>query len=33
MIQAFVPQKALTRHLGGPDLKSLSLATVFGAAS
>ena len=33
MIQAFVPQKALTRQLGGPGLQSLSLATVFGAAS
>ena len=33
MIQAFVPQKRLTAHMGAADLKSLSLATLFGAAS
>ena len=33
MIQAFVPRGRLTPYLGDPDLKSVSLATVFGAAS
>jgi len=33
MIQAFVPKKRLTEHMGTADLKSVSLATVFGAAS
>jgi uncharacterized membrane protein YraQ (UPF0718 family) len=33
MIQAFVPKKRLTEHMGAADLKSVSLATVFGAAS
>jgi uncharacterized membrane protein YraQ (UPF0718 family) len=33
MIQAFVPQKRLTEQMGAADLKSVSLATVFGAAS
>lgn len=33
MIQAFVPKKRLTEHMGTADLKSISLATIFGAAS
>jgi uncharacterized membrane protein YraQ (UPF0718 family) len=33
MIQAFVPKARLTRHMGDPDLGSVTLATVFGAAS
>jgi len=33
MIQAFVPKSRLTRHMGKPDLSSVSLATAFGAAS
>jgi uncharacterized membrane protein YraQ (UPF0718 family) len=33
MIQAFVPKARLTRHMGEPGAKSVSLATVFGAAS
>jgi uncharacterized membrane protein YraQ (UPF0718 family) len=33
MIQAFVPKGRLTPYLGDPGLKSVSLATVFGAAS
>lgn len=33
MIQAFVPKARLTRHMGDPDARSVSLATVFGAAS
>jgi uncharacterized membrane protein YraQ (UPF0718 family) len=33
MIQAFVPKARLTRHMGNPDVKGVSLATVFGAAS
>jgi uncharacterized membrane protein YraQ (UPF0718 family) len=33
MIQAFVPKRKLTRHMGAPDIKSVSLATAFGAAS
>ncbi|NIR45545.1 MAG: permease [Gemmatimonadetes bacterium] len=33
MIQAFVPKGRLTRFMGRPDLRSVSLATVFGAAS
>jgi uncharacterized membrane protein YraQ (UPF0718 family) len=33
MIQAFVPKGRLTPYLGDPDFKSVSLATVFGAAS
>jgi uncharacterized membrane protein YraQ (UPF0718 family) len=33
MIQAFVPKARLTPYLGKPDLRSISLATAFGAAS
>lgn len=33
MIQAFVPRSRLTRYMGDPDLRSVSLATLFGAAS
>jgi uncharacterized membrane protein YraQ (UPF0718 family) len=33
MIQAFVPKKELTKHIGDADLKSISLSTFFGAAS
>ena len=33
MIQAFVPKARLTRHMGDPGAKSVSLATLFGAAS
>lgn len=33
MIQAFVPKGRLTPYLGGPDAKSVGLATVFGAIS
>jgi uncharacterized membrane protein YraQ (UPF0718 family) len=33
MIQAFVPKKKLTKYMGEPDLQSISLATIFGAAS
>ena len=33
MIQAFVPKGRLTPYLGGPDVKSVGLATVFGAIS
>ena len=33
MIQAFVPRSRLSRHMGRPDVRSVSLATVFGAAS
>jgi len=33
MIQAFVPKKKLTRYMGSADIKSISLATLFGAAS
>jgi uncharacterized membrane protein YraQ (UPF0718 family) len=33
MIQAFVPKARLTRYMGDPGLRSVSLATVFGAAS
>lgn len=33
MIQAFVPKKHLVRHMGGADVRSVGLATVFGAAS
>jgi uncharacterized membrane protein YraQ (UPF0718 family) len=33
MIQAFVPKDQLTRYMGKPNLQSVSLATVFGAAS
>jgi len=33
MIQAFVPKKRLTGYMGAADLKSIALATVFGAAS
>ena len=33
MIQAFVPKGRLTPYLGDPDARSISLATVFGAAS
>lgn len=33
MIQAFVPKGRLTPYMGDADLKSVSLATVFGAAS
>lgn len=33
MIQAFVPKGKLTQYMGGGDLKSISLSTIFGAAS
>ena len=33
MIQAFVPKKKLTRYMGEPGVQSISLATIFGAAS
>jgi uncharacterized membrane protein YraQ (UPF0718 family) len=33
MIQAFVPKKRLTRYMGEPGVRSISLATIFGAAS
>lgn len=33
MIQAFVPKGRLTPYLGEPDFRSISLATLFGAAS
>lgn len=33
MIQAFVPKRRLTEHMGSPDLKSIALATGFGALS
>ena len=33
MIQAFVPKKELTKYMGEPDVKSVSLATFFGAIS
>jgi len=33
MIQAFVPKKKLTRYMGTPGVQSISLATIFGAAS
>jgi len=33
MIQAFVPKQKLTRYMGTPGIKSISLATIFGAAS
>ena len=33
MIQAFVPKGRLTPYMGKADLKSISLATIFGAAS
>ena len=33
MIQAFVPKGRLTPYLGGPDAKSVGLATLFGAIS
>jgi len=33
MIQAFVPKARLTPFLGGPGLRSVSLASLFGAAS
>jgi uncharacterized membrane protein YraQ (UPF0718 family) len=33
MIQAFVPRARLTQYMGDPDPKSISLATLFGAAS
>lgn len=33
MIRAFVPKRRLTRYMGGADLRSVSLATIFGAAS
>lgn len=33
MIQAFVPKGRLTPYLGGPDAKSVGLATAFGAIS
>jgi len=32
-IQAFVPKARLTRYMGEPNLRSVSIATVFGAAS
>jgi len=33
MIQSFIPKKKLTRHMGEANLKSVSLSTIFGAAS
>ncbi|MGD8810602.1 MAG: permease [Gammaproteobacteria bacterium] len=33
MIQAFVPKGRLTPYMGKPDFRSVSLATLFGAAS
>jgi len=33
MIQAFVPRGRLTNHLGGPGVKSVGLASAFGAIS
>jgi len=33
MIQSFVPKARLTRYMGAPDAKSVSLSTIFGAAS
>ena len=33
MIQVFVPKARLTRYMGDPGVQSVSLATVFGAAS
>lgn len=33
MIQAFVPKHRLTRHMGDPHFKSISLATIFGTIS
>jgi uncharacterized membrane protein YraQ (UPF0718 family) len=33
MIQAFVPRQRLTRHMGSAGIRSVSLATLFGAAS
>ena len=33
MIQAFVPKQKLTRHMGTANVGSVSLATLFGAAS
>ncbi len=33
MIQAFVPKARLTRFMGQPDVRSVSIATFFGAAS
>jgi uncharacterized membrane protein YraQ (UPF0718 family) len=32
MIQAFVPKARLTRYMGSADARSISLATIFGAA-
>jgi len=33
MIQAFVPKRRLTRYMGDAGVKSVGLATAFGAAS
>lgn len=33
MIQAFVPKGELTRYMGQPNFKSVSLSTFFGAIS
>ncbi len=33
MIQAFVPKKKLTRYMGEANLRSVTISTVFGAAS
>ncbi len=33
MIQSFVPKKELTRYMGEANLKSVSISTIFGAAS
>jgi uncharacterized membrane protein YraQ (UPF0718 family) len=33
MIQAFVPKARLTQYMGEPDARSISLSTLFGAAS
>ncbi len=33
MIQAFVPKSRLTKYMGEPNIKSISLSTIFGSAS
>jgi len=33
MIQSFVPKKKLTRYMGKPNVRSVSIATAFGSAS
>lgn len=32
MIQSFVPKARLTKYMGAPDAKSVSLSTIFGTA-